>query len=106
MGNLYSNNQAGQQALGNQAQSANAQQTGIRAAIQRVSLRNSEFSKCVADLREIIDRLVGSYPQDASKGSAPVGVPSGDLQALHAEIDDYDSMFVALGIEINRLSGL
>ena len=105
MGNLgYQNNQQSLQSLS--GAQCSAPQTGIQSATQRVSHRTSELSKSVIDLREIIDRLVGSDPPENSKGGAPVGVPSGDLQALHAEIDGYEITMAALAFQINRLRAL
>jgi hypothetical protein len=88
-------------------QSAPAQaQTSVQNAAQRINMDTSGLSKYVIELREIVDRLIGSDPPENTKGSAPVAVPNGDIQALHSEIDGYEMTMLALATQINRLRSI
>lgn len=91
--------------ISNQQNSAEPQ-TMLRHAVTRLSSDGGMLSKAIMDIREIIDRLVGTQPQDAKNGSAPQAVPNGDIQAVHSEIDAYENMLAVLQIEINRLRTL
>jgi len=84
---------------------AQQQQTAVQSATSRLAARNGDLSKCVVELREIVDRLLGGEPQDASK-SGPTPVPSGDLGAMHFEIDAHEKMLSMLQYQVNRLRGV
>jgi len=82
-------------------------QTMLRHTVNRLASNNGLLSKSICDLRDTVDRLIGTQPQDAKNGgTAPQAVPNGDMQAVHAEIDGYEAMLTLLACEINRLRSL
>jgi hypothetical protein len=101
----YSSSMAGLQSTGslNHQSLPEPTQTSVQNAAQRINMDTSGLSKHIFELREIIDRLIGSDPAENTKGSAPVAVPNGDIQALHSEIDGYEMTMLALATQINRL---
>ena len=88
------------------SQPAAESQTMLRHAVHRLGSSGADLSKSILDIREILDRLIGTQPQDAKTGTAPQAVPNGDIQAVHAEIDSYENMLTMLQIEISRLRTL
>ncbi len=99
---MLTNSNLQQQQMSGQNQSVASAPTLVRDAIARMQQKSGDLSKCVIDLREIADRLLGGEPQDAAK-SGPNPVPAGDAQALHAEIDSHEKILAALAYQINRL---
>jgi hypothetical protein len=81
-------------------------QTSVQSAAHRINMNTSGLSKHIFELREIIDRLIGSDPPENTKGGAPVAVPNGDIQALNSEIDGYEMTMIALATQINRLRSI
>jgi hypothetical protein len=80
--------------------------TMLRHAVHRLGSSGGQLSKSIIDIREILDRLIGTQPQDVKNGTAPQAVPNGDIQAVHAEIDSYENMLTLLQVEISRLRAL
>jgi hypothetical protein len=88
------------------AATAGQAQTMVQSGTSRLQRHNGDMSKAIIDLREVIDRLVGGEPQDAANKTGPAPVPSGDLGALHYEIDAHEKMLSMLSYQINRLRGV
>jgi len=88
------------------ASTAVEQPTLVRNATARMQQQSGTVSKAIIDLRESIDRLIGSEPQNAEKSGGPSPVPSGDVQALHAEMDNHERTLVALAYQVNRLRSI
>ena len=99
-GALGSGNMLNQQSLPSESQ------TMLRHAVSRLSSNGGILSRSIIDIRETLDRLIGTQPQDAKNGTAPQAVPNGDIQAVHFEIDALENMLSMLSVEINRLRTL
>jgi hypothetical protein len=104
---MYQLNAIGQSTLGAVTISTSTnpqqqQQTIIRGQTESLQARNNELSQAIINLRSIIDRLLGSDPEENNK-AGPVPAPSGDIQALNMELGSYEVMLKTLDYQIHRL---